>query len=432
MMTGPLQRSLLVLLFVAAAAAAGLVGLQLAGSAEDDERHAAALEAATRSLLVSIGEARATLHGMAAAGMASASLERPAVEAIAGLRAEIDALRGFGLEPSALNDVDAAMAAAVDLAGIAEEAADMLRIGQPGEAGEIAFSEDADLAFSSLLQRVDALWESERTAWAARDAARNTRFASVLTGTAGVAFLVIGLLALNGRSQPAAEPAQAADVPAPAAAAETAVETGAAQGAAGAPASGTTGEPPRPHDRDPAAAPDAASNGPVRDDRRRAPELIAAADLCTDFARLGDVSEIPALLGRAARLIDASGLIVWVVDPVANALEPLLAHGYPPHAVARVPAIPREADNATAAAWRDGDVQMVRTNGMTPGALAVPLLTDRGCVGVLATEVRHGREASPAVRALTRLIAAQVAPLVSPPAARVEGDPGETRREAHA
>nr|MCU0256318.1 hypothetical protein [Vicinamibacterales bacterium] len=114
---------------------------------------------------------------------------------------------------------------------------------------------------------------------------------------------------------------------------------------------------------------------PVQVDRRKAPELRAAADLCTDFARLVDATEMPALLDRAAKLLDATGFIVWMAEPGGEHLRPVLAHGYPPQALARLPALPRHADNATAAAYRHAEMQIVRTNGMS-------------------AEVRHGREAS--------------------------------------
>ena len=43
-------------------------------------------------------------------------------------------------------------------------------------------------------------------------------------------------------------------------------------------------------------------------------ELGLAAELCTDLARVLDPSDLPELLARTARLLDASGVIVWVAD----------------------------------------------------------------------------------------------------------------------
>jgi hypothetical protein len=148
-------------------------------------------------------------------------------------------------------------------------------------------------------------------------------------------------------------------------------------------------------------------------ERRKAPELRAAADLCTDFARLVDGQELPALLERASRLLDATGLIVWVADLEGTALRPVFAHGYTAQALSRLPAIPRDADNATAAAYRGSRLEVVKTNGMSPGAIVAPLIGPSGCLGVVAAEVRHGREASESARALARIVAAQLATLVS-------------------
>ena len=42
--------------------------------------------------------------------------------------------------------------------------------------------------------------------------------------------------------------------------------------------------------------------------------LDAAAELCVDLARVIDASDVPALLARAAAVLDARGIIVWVAD----------------------------------------------------------------------------------------------------------------------
>ena len=69
--------------------------------------------------------------------------------------------------------------------------------------------------------------------------------------------------------------------------------------------------------------------------------LDATARVCTDLARVKDADELRDALGRAARLLDASGVIVWVSDPGAKALKPLLTYGYPEEALRRIPTLPR-------------------------------------------------------------------------------------------
>jgi hypothetical protein len=142
-------------------------------------------------------------------------------------------------------------------------------------------------------------------------------------------------------------------------------------------------------------------------------ELGLAAELCTDLARVLDPADLPALLARTARLLDASGVIVWVADRAGAALFPAVAHGYSPALLARMHPIPRDADNAAAAAWREGAERTVAAQGQSPGALVTPILTSEGCVGVLAAETLHSAERRETTRAVAAIIAAQLATLVT-------------------
>jgi hypothetical protein len=151
--------------------------------------------------------------------------------------------------------------------------------------------------------------------------------------------------------------------------------------------------------------------------------LHAAAALCTDFARLRETRELTALLGRAADVLDAAGIIVWIADRASDELRPALSHGYSAHALARIHGIPKDDDNATARAFRDGALRVVEADGLSNGAIAAPLLTPDGCVGVMAAEIRRGHERRAGVQAMATILAAQLSTLVSNPAdaaARVE------------
>jgi hypothetical protein len=132
-------------------------------------------------------------------------------------------------------------------------------------------------------------------------------------------------------------------------------------------------------------------------------DLTGAAKVCADMARVLDTSDLPGLMVRLAGVLGAPGLIVWVADRSGQVLMPLLTHGYPASAVARIGNLPTSAENATALAWRTGDVQIV------PGALVAPIVTSDGCVGVLAAEVPEGSESRTEVRALATIFAAQLA-----------------------
>jgi GAF domain-containing protein len=125
------------------------------------------------------------------------------------------------------------------------------------------------------------------------------------------------------------------------------------------------------------------------------------------MARVLDTSDLPGLMVRLAGVLGSPGLIVWVADRSGQVLMPLLTHGYPASAVARIGSLPTSANNATALAWRTGDVQIV------PGALVAPIVTSDGCVGALAAELPEGSESRTEVRALATIFAAQLATFVT-------------------
>ncbi|MPY87360.1 MAG: hypothetical protein GEU99_05515 [Luteitalea sp.] len=141
-------------------------------------------------------------------------------------------------------------------------------------------------------------------------------------------------------------------------------------------------------------------------------DLEIAAAVCTDLAQVKDAEQLAEIVGRAAHLLDASGVIVWTGDDAVSELRPLVIHGYPDDVAGEIPTIPFGADNVTAAAWRAGAARTVRATPTEPGGLAVPLLVATGGVGVLTAEIGHGREQDPATLAVARIIAAQIATLL--------------------
>jgi hypothetical protein len=154
-----------------------------------------------------------------------------------------------------------------------------------------------------------------------------------------------------------------------------------------------------------------------------APRLVAdttnldeAVDVCVDLARLLDGRDLPALLGRAAAAIDAKGLVLWVMDEQGQTLRASMAHGYSDRMLARLGQLPVSADNVTSLACRTLQPQMVpATTFDGSGALAVPLISTTGCVGVLAAEV-SGSRADGRQISVARLIAAQLSSLIRPDA----------------
>jgi hypothetical protein len=164
-------------------------------------------------------------------------------------------------------------------------------------------------------------------------------------------------------------------------------------------------------------APPARVTEPPSGPHLEAADLSRAADLCVELARVHEPRQLTALLERTAQLLDAAGVIVWIADPDHRELVPTLTHGYAPAALSRFGTIARDADNATAAAFREGRLKTVAADGPASGAIVAPLVTPTGCVGVMAAEVNAERERDAATRALARIIAAQLASLLGPPPA---------------
>jgi hypothetical protein len=157
--------------------------------------------------------------------------------------------------------------------------------------------------------------------------------------------------------------------------------------------------PPAPQQTAPAAPPAAPG-----------PDLAATAKLCGDFARASDANELESLLGRAAGVLDATGLIVWLAN--ASALYPAASWGYDPQLLSRVSSIPRDSVNQTAAAFRTGATRTSGAMGGTPAALAVPLVGPSGPVGVLSGEIRGVGGINDTTTGVAAIFAAQLVTLV--------------------
>jgi len=157
---------------------------------------------------------------------------------------------------------------------------------------------------------------------------------------------------------------------------------------------------------------------PIRQTTMDAVErLTGAAQLCTRLAQVVDWRGVDAVLADAARLLDAAGLIVWSWDPRRNALTPSLAHGYAGSVLAQLPAVRIDEGHALATAFRTMDVAIVDGGGGAHGALVVPLMAPRGCVGVFALELRNRGERHDTVRAVATILAAQLVTLINHEAA---------------
>jgi hypothetical protein len=400
-MTRRAVRVTLLLLLVATLAGAGVLIAREERAAANARSAALTVDVVTWRVLHDVSEAMAGLQAYAVPGQDPAVWQQKVGPALASATAGVDDLRNQVTDRSALNDLDAAAAALDVLGQVDARASRLVGFDSRAQAGSLVFSDGLEAA-STVTRRVESARQAEQQALDRILLTRRTVQAAA-AGGAGLVSLIVALLLAKRPSAPAAGPVEA---PSPVEVAGTEPEASPAG----------------------AAAPSqVASAVPEAGDASTAPPLRAAADLCTDFARLVDSQELPALLARSAELLDASGLIVWIADAQRLRLRPLLAHGYPEQALARLPAIPRDADNATAAAYRGGQVEVVRSDGSSNGALVVPILTGDGCVGVMAAEVRHGRETTGTAPALARIVAAQLAAIITPAPAQQSEPPGLER-----
>ena len=290
------------------------------------EKHIAQMQAALRAFDLHAREAsdaladlRASQQAYVAAGQGVAFWTGKVATTVETAAATIAALGRATTSAGARAALDEASRTLAEFSAVDQRARDYLKTEQPLMAADVVFTEGGETAVKAARQVEDARL-AEHQALDASEAARRTEEAQALAAAAALAAVVIALLLPAGKiAESGLEGESAADTPA---AAGTSWLAEAAR-AAGAP---------------PPAAPAAAGDelllrGNVEDpapyvpSRPAGPVLRAAAQLCTDFGRVSDLEELRTLLARAADVMDASGLVVWLGDRAGGDLRPVLAHG---------------------------------------------------------------------------------------------------------
>lgn len=302
----------------------------------------------------------------------------------------IEALKPTAVSPATKASLQDASTATAAVAAIDKRLRTQVSAGEVHQASEIIFTEVND-TIASARADVDSAIESERhSAEAFGDQRRRMqRFASVTAAlVAGLAIVLVGLL--------------------PAGFAERlfGVE-----------------EELSPELAEPRAGLDLAAAAALLDARTEQPfpeslpseVLSTLSELCTGFSRASSVDELRPLLEASAELIGARGLIVWLGNLDGGDLRPVLAHGYSDATLAHLPRVQRLADNASALAYRTGELQVVRSRqGGALGAVVAPLLSTDGCIGALAAEIRErGDESAEETRALASIVASQLASVLA-------------------
>ena len=312
---------------------------------------------------------------------------------LAGAREGLTALKPLARVGQSQSEIDAALADLEDFEQMDRRAREYVRGGQRLLA--------SDLVFSDGIEKMDgAVAAMERARLAENTATQETiaslRREELLTAAAAAALALLIVFILTPLPATDAESKELSSKAAPPAAA---ARTLPARTIAPAPVPST-----------PAVKPAAA-----------VVDLAGIATLCSDLTRVTDTRALPGALERAATLLNASGLVIWIADPDRRELAPVIAHGYPQHLVTRLGTIPRDAQNATAAAFRTGLMQIVKADAVSQGAIAAPLLSPSGPLGVMAAELLQDGERRDATRAAITIVAAQLSTLMGPPPAPGQG-----------
>ena len=363
------------------------------------------------SLTRTVMELRMAQQAYVAAGQGDEFWGSKVASQVVALREELGALRALTVLPEAQSEIDEALAALGDFERMDGRAKEYARGNQRLLASDLIFSDGLEKT-TNILDAVQAARtvEAERIDDVKR-AARQREL--LLAGGTAAAALGLGLLLVpTTRPMP---PLTADHRTTPAAAAS----------------------PPSDRQtlmlrdvRDPLPPPPAETPMSIREGATQPLnplDLGQVASLCTELARIVDTRSLQAVLERTASVLDANGVVLWIADPDGRELNPIMTHGYPSQLVTRLGTIPRDAENATAAAFRTSLLQTVDADSISNGAIAVPLVTPTGCVGVMAAEVRHGGERHDTKLAAAAIVAAQLATLVGPPSSRSQSRPEAAR-----
>jgi hypothetical protein len=279
-----------------------------------------------------------------------------------------------------------AAASITEFKDVDQRARDYLKSNQALMAADVVFTEGGETATSAAKQ-VETAAVAEHEAFNLFDASQKKAQMYALGAGAAIAVLTLMLLTITVGADEVSPEADASE-------GASLSHVGAAPQAVAVTA--------------PAAA---VQHAPARES---APALRAAASLCTEFGRVRSSEDLTKLLARAADSLEASGLIVWLGTAAGGDLRPVLAHGYAPELLARMPSIPRSANNAAAMAYRTASFQIVLARpGGPAGALVAPLLSADGCIGALTAEIKDGGESSDAVQSLAAIFAAQLAGILA-------------------
>ena len=408
-------RIVLALLVVITASVAGYRLFQLQQETATQRTSDRAFDTLAAGLVAKLTDLRAAQQAYVAAGQGDTFWSATVDATIESIRADMDALKRTAMGDGTMSALETTGGLIDDFVQMDKRARSQASAGQLLMASDVIFTDGMEMTRTAATH-VEA---ARRTEQQARDRTGEHNLAQQRYLGAGVLVLstlvVMLLMPL---------PAQSRRQPTTILARERPEELKTARADTPADRAAAAADTKRPEPTVQAAAPPAASVSATQD-AATALTLKSTADLCTDFGRVSDPAELPGLLERAARLLDASGIIVWIATAPGAELRPMLAHGYGPQALSRMRALGPDDENATVAAYRNARMETVRTNGASNGAIVAPLISNMGCVGVMTAEVRHGAECKASLQALASILAAQLAALVAPAPMAAAAEPRE-------
>jgi hypothetical protein len=376
-------RLVIAVLFAVAAILAAGQYIRIERDVQQEAAAATEFQHDAQSIAVSLMELRAAEQAYVAVGQGTDYWIAKVARSIGSIRSSLQGLKQHATSNDAAARLDDTLTSLADFEKMDGRAREYARTDQRLLASDLVYADGIEMT-QAILNQLESARESERALGAGRDQTMRARQHALAGGTAllGLFFLLLLAFAPTGmRPTAMARPAKAAATIAPAAG---------------------------------LMLHEASTHVP-----RGSVDLKAAADLCIDLARVSNTGQIPGILQRAASVLSAQGIVLWIADPDGRELVATAAHGYPVSALARMGNIGRDADNATAATYREASMHIVKGDVIGNGAIVAPLVTPAGAIGVMTAEIRAGLEQDTAVKAVAGMIAAQLATLVgAPPAAR--------------
>lgn len=302
----------------------------------------------------------------------------------------VDSLRTLAATAAAQNALIESSAAVTELANADKRAREYMAGDQTLMASDVVFNDGADAAARAQLQ-IETARVAEAEAYRTHESRQRQAETAALAGAGGLTAILLVLLAC-----------------APAPRVETLAEVrGALLALSQSPAE--TAADLALHDEAPPARPVSAEPAAGNTWELAVHALNVAAALCTDFNRVRSLADVKRVMARAADAMDASGLVVWIGSSAGGDLTPIAAHGYSDQVLGLMRPVPRNADNAAAAAYRSAKLQVVPAKpGTSLGAVVAPLISPEGCIGALTAEIKDNGEVSETIHALASIFASQL------------------------